>query len=281
MQISHRIAPVTIQHADKIAPHCDVIIGMAGNAWQWYAEVEKVAVKFGKPIRGTQLFPRCLEQLPWQRVKNSAVTLSRVNSRAIAWDVIHECHGRHCKKSPWWGSADQFFPWAIEAVQFAREIAPQARLFLSEYRPQERWRMEWALRLMEDLAGAGAPLDGISIQLHSNLLSRQPTELEWLAPVLARSRWEVHCYETMAFDVLTRKVPHRPPTPVAERLQAQRYAWYRDWAERAGATLFGPWHPWDGSPERYWDDLYCHPGIWREDWSPKPAAAIFQKNPPA
>lgn len=220
------------------------------------------------PIRGSHLFL-------WDR-KNGfeahfprAEALAAALPNATAWDVIHEF-----VPMEWDGVG---LDWIDKCFDTAQQIAPNADLFISEYRLQDRIRMKRVIELIEYCWDRGYRLDGLSVQLHSNLISLQPTHLgrmaEDLKPLIDRGL-KIHCHESVVWcrgaDL------HDFGLPAEEHIQARRYQQYKNFAESVGADLFGPWDIWDGGG-------WKHPksgrverqGIWREDWSEKPSHRVF------
>jgi GH35 family endo-1,4-beta-xylanase len=220
------------------------------------------------PIRGSHLFL-------WDR-KNGfdahiprAEALAAALPNATAWDVVHEF-----VPMSWAGVGRD---WVDRCFDVAQQIAPNADFFASEYRLQSKLRMQATIELIEYCWDKGYRLDGLSVQLHSNLLSLQPTHLGRMAaelqPLIERGL-KIHCHESVVW--MRGADNHDFGVPAEEHIQARRYQQYKGFAESVGAELFGPWDIWDGGG-------WKHPrsgqverqGIWREDWSEKPAHGVF------
>jgi hypothetical protein len=270
------------QGSDWIEPYC------AFDAWTLAGgcnlpEVDRaellrfsrLADHHGKIIRGGQLFPAIARRYQtWEDRLRRAKILANCVPAATSWDVIHEPYP-DLHQRPRWGS-----DWMRRALDTAHALAPQADLFISEYRPQDQRRLDWLVGLVSGLLDSGTPVHGLSVQLHSNLVSLQAHHLARIAETLLplRTRIKIHCVEVVAWDLISDHF-RRPPPLLAEQLQAHRYAEYRAFATVIGAELFGPWFPWDGH-YTHWRSLpdgMASPGLYRRDWSPKPACeAVFK-----
>lgn len=227
----------------------------------------------GKPYRGTHLVPlRVFKTKDIGQIEASVAGMSSLYPMATAWDVVHE---HWC--IPWKFSQD-YFDLLIKTIHLCRQYAPQSKLFLSEFRPQDRKRWLWAFRLLSSLENSGSRLDGISVQLHCEITSLSGLQIEWIKPYLAiqkKKGYDIHCYEVMVFDRLMGRNDLAFFSGANEMVQRYRYESYKQFAIEIGATLFGLWHPWDGSPETYWYDHPVSPGIYRADWSPKLSHRVF------
>ncbi|MGD1908150.1 MAG: endo-1,4-beta-xylanase [Leptolyngbyaceae cyanobacterium] len=220
----------------------------------------------GRPLRGHHLFP-CYRQESWDWHVARAEKLAAALPQAVAWDVIHEMY-QHRK----WVDVED---WAAKAFDVASVINPGGRFFISEYRPQDAKRLQWLIDLCHWCLDRGLPLAGISIQLHSHLLSFQPWQLDAVAnqlqPLKERGL-EFQCFEVVSF---LRVGPRRPMPPRAEHIQAKRYRTYRRFAESIGCSVFGPWNIWDGVGTHHQDGQPSLAGLWREDWTEKPVHKVF------
>jgi len=151
-------------------------------------QLARFAARQGKRLHGHALLwhkgippwavQQMAEQPDWDVVRRfMASVIPRYTGVADGWDVVNEPldpNGRPdgLRASPF---LTAFGPDYIRrAFEEARALAPQAALFLNEYgliydRPDSQRKREGLFRLLDDLARAGAPLDGIGLQLHLEL----------------------------------------------------------------------------------------------------------------
>jgi GH35 family endo-1,4-beta-xylanase len=172
--------------------------------------------------------------------------------RVIAWDVINEMMHE-----------TNFFPYlpkdvAVQWFKLAREIDPDAQLFINEYSmlngAESPRNIRKYLDLIADLRAQGAPIDAIGIQGHVGRQPRAPQGVLSDIDLVATSGLPLQITE---FDINTPD----------EALQAD---YTRDFLiacyshpEVTGVNLWGFWQGAHWKPDA---------GMFRMDWSPKPAA---------
>ena len=114
--------------------------------------------------------------------ENKALLLQRLENhiRAVvwhfgddvyAWDVVNEvidpAQADGFRRSPWFNITGTDY---IErAFQVAREVAPNAKLYINDYSTTDEPKRTFLLNLMRDLQGRGVPIDGIGHQMHNNI----------------------------------------------------------------------------------------------------------------
>ncbi len=227
----------------------------------------------GRQYRGTHLIPlRLIKTRDLTTIESHIKAMVTAYPYATAWDVIHE---NWCLP---WRYDKEYLPFIKRCIDLCRHYSPSAKLFLSEFRPQNTKRWVWAFSLLDTLQTHGYKLDGISVQLHCNLLNLTTRQTEWIKHFLLNYNadgYDIHCYEVMVFNLLSHRVKYCPPPPLADSLQRQQYIRYKSFATSVNASLFGLWHPWDGSTESYWYDHETNPGIIRANNTQKPAYSVF------
>jgi hypothetical protein len=257
-------------HGAAINPDPDVL-----------ALLHNAAVRVGKPYRGNHL--NVIDRRPgspdsWGLREQRTATLTNGLPAATHWDAIHELHSAIPQIANEGQTPEEF---AKQAIATARRYT-DAPLFISEYRPDER--IDWLVQFCEWARGSHLDLAGVSVQLHTHLVSRQ----HWYRGRIIRGLqairamgYEIHLYECAAWERIAPTMANPLPRAVAEAMQAERYRSYKFIAEQVGASMFGPWFLSDRHC-RYWvkAEYRGNAGILREDGSPKPSAAIFTKNPP-
>jgi GH35 family endo-1,4-beta-xylanase len=145
----------------------------------------------------------------------------------------------------------------------ARELAPEAALFINEYRMlaggESRAYVEKYLDLVKRLRAHGAPIDGIGIQGHLGQQVMPPARVLADLDVLAAAGLPVHITE---FDINT----------ADEQFQAD---YTRDFLiacySHPSVTGFFNWGFWEGS---HW---IPQAAMFRRDWTPKPNAAVWRE----
>jgi endo-1,4-beta-xylanase len=114
--------------------------------------------------------------------ENKALLLQRLENhiRAVvlhfgddvrAWDVVNEVidpgQADGFRKSPWFTITGRDY---IErAFQVAREVAPNAKLYINDYSTTDEPKRTHLLNLITYLQGRGVPIDGIGHQMHHNI----------------------------------------------------------------------------------------------------------------
>lgn len=233
-----------------------------------------------KVIRGHTLFHETNRRSKtWQETVNWAADLSAAIPNSYAWNVFHECYGAHRNPTKWWRRG-QFWEWVREAFKTAQRIAPQSEYYISEYAPRDYKRWQWVIDFCRRCREENLPLAGVSVQLHSNLISRQTYSFAATRELLVQAKKELNLaidiHETAVFDGLAEDFPHRPP--MGELIQAHRYAAYRRFAEAVESNNLGLWHAWDAEPWEFRGKTRLT-GIWRADWSKKPSFNSFLARP--
>lgn len=206
----HRFAPMDAI-VDFAAAHG---IAVTGHALIW----EQGTPGWGTPAWAKQALA---ERRDWGLVRRRFETvLGRYGDAIPLWTVVNEPIDTGRRPDGLRANAflEAFGPGYIaEALETARELAPDARLMINDYsleydNPTDAARRRALLRLVEDLARRGAPLDAVGIQGHLDLgkgrLAARP--LAGFLSALADFGLELHVTE---LDVQERDVA----LPVRER----------------------------------------------------------------
>lgn len=234
----------------------------------------------GKRVRAGALFSPHSHRLPWDKqVDIVRQKLIFTEGKTIGWDCVHEAFNPRLRCTQWDGK-DRTGSWVPRAFHLAHEAAPATPLFLSDYAIQDHRKWSHLLDCVKRWLAQGVPIHGLSIQLHSTLLSRHalPQFKARTEAIFRRATGlglRLHCHEQVVWACLPKG--NLLPPPAAQRLQALRYAWYNDLATRYGAEIAGPWFATDADwfgPQKY--QAHGNPGAWTADYQPKPAAAPFE-----
>lgn len=201
-------------------------------------------------LQDTAAFNRFIKAQFYERM---AITKGQL----IAWDVVNEL--MHEK---------DFFPYlpediVVEWFQLTRRLDPDAQLFINEYGMlnglQSPANITSYLETIKALIRKGAPIDAIGIQGH---VGRQPRDPEQVIT-------DLDLFSDLGLPVQITEFDINTPD---EELQAD---YTRDFLIAVyshpmitGVTLWGFWEGQHWKPDA---------GMFRRDWSPKPAAAVWRE----
>ncbi|MBP9664876.1 MAG: endo-1,4-beta-xylanase [Pyrinomonadaceae bacterium] len=114
--------------------------------------------------------------------QNKALLLARLDahiravvghfgSNVYAWDVVNEvidpAQPDGYRRSQWFNICGTEY--IDKAFQVAREVAPNAKLFINDYNTTDPTKRAFLLALVQNLKGRGIPIDGVGHQMHSNI----------------------------------------------------------------------------------------------------------------
>jgi len=183
--------------------------------------------------------------------------MTATKGRIVAWDVINEMlHERdYFKYMPETEAAEWF--------KLARQLDPQAKLFINEYGMLNSRKSPDTIAnyvaLVGRLRAAGAPIDGMGIQGHVGRQMRNPTDVLADLDLLAAPGLELQITE---FDINT----------LDEELQAD---YTRDFLialySHPAVTGFTMWGFWQA---KHWKP---NAAMFRTDWSEKPNAKVWRE----
>lgn len=236
-------------------------------------------MKHGIPYRGNHL--NVIDRRPrssdnWELRETRTAILTQGLPNATHWDAIHELYAAQVQihKEAETPTVQEFAKYAIKV---ARKYT-DAPLFISEYRPDER--IEWLVAFCEWAKDSRLDIAGVSLQLHSHIVSRQYWRRGHIINGLQRIRslgYKVHLYECAAWEQLAVNYSPSLPKIIREELQRERYKAYRFIADKVGAEMFGPWFLSDKFCD-YWvkEQGSGSAGIIRADGTLKPSWDIFR-----
>ena len=190
-----------------------------------------------------------------------------------SWIVVNEAFAAGmARHTPWSKHGDT--AWIEAAFCAAAEANPSAQLILKDYRARDRGHWQGILRFVDAAIERGVPIHGVSVQVHANALPPIPAmQLDWLFTQIRSRGLALWLDETLSWDLIWQS-GLRMPSVAAEQVQAANYKAWVELATKHGAEVLGIWHPWDGHTP-HWDKHPNHCGLWRSDWSPKPALQQF------
>ena len=154
--------------------------------------------------------------------------MTRYRGKVDGWDVVNEAlsdvPGVYLRESPWLQAlGEEYVPMAF---RFAREAAPEARLYYNDYGIELPHKRAMLLRLMESLKVAGVVPDAINIQGHFSLGFPPVAEIERTLDAIAGLglRANISELDVSVFSFGQHDDPYREglPAEILEQ-QAQRY----------------------------------------------------------
>ena len=154
-------------------------IGLRGHTLVWHSQVP--AWVFLRPD-GTPLTSGAEDKaLLLRRVENHIRAVAgRYAGQIYAWDVVNEVVD---ESQPDGLRRSRFFEIAgldylRTAFRVAREVAPQAKLYLNDYNTEYPRKRDAVHALVSRLRAEGVPVDGIGHQLHVNVERQRIAEIE-------------------------------------------------------------------------------------------------------
>ena len=142
-----------------------------GHTLAWHSQTP--AWVFTDPLTGTTMLPTpANHDLLLQRLDNHVRNVvSHFGNKVYAWDVVNEVidEGQpDCmRKSTWFNVTGKDF--IDTAFRVAREVAPDAVLFINDYNSTIPNKRACLFALVADLKARGIPVDGVGHQMHNNL----------------------------------------------------------------------------------------------------------------
>ena len=97
--------------------------------------------------------------------------VGRYRDDVYAWDVVNEVidpgQPDGFRRSPWYLLTGTDY--IDTAFRTAREVAPNAKLFINDYDTTDPVKRQFLFNLVRDLKRRGVPLDGVGHQMHVNI----------------------------------------------------------------------------------------------------------------
>jgi endo-1,4-beta-xylanase len=188
---------------------------------------------------------------------NRALLLERLENhiRAVAgrytgdidaWDVVNEVIDENqpdgLRRSPWYEITG--LDYLRTAFRVAREVAPDAALFINDYNTNVPAKREALFNLVSQLRDEGVPIDGVGHQMHVNI--------EW--PSVSETEQMLRRFIPLGVDQQVTELDlsiytnsgESFPTPPPERLVTQGYRYqamfdlFREYADQlSSVTIWG------------------------------------------
>ncbi len=107
-----------------------------------------------------------------QRLENHIrAVVSHFGDDVWAWDAVNEvidpAEADGFRRSPWFNITGTDY--IDRAFQVAREVAPNAKLYINDFSTTDEPKRTHLLNLVKSLQGRGVPIDGIGHQMHNNI----------------------------------------------------------------------------------------------------------------
>ncbi len=143
---------------------------LRGHTLVWHSQVPDWVFQ---DAGGNPLQPSAESKaLVLQRLENHIRALAgRYKDDIYAWDVVNEViepsEAGCMRQSPWYTLTGLDF--IRTAFQIAREVAPDAKLFINDYNTEQIQKRDCLYELVRDLRAEGVPIDGVGHQMHINI----------------------------------------------------------------------------------------------------------------
>ncbi|GAB4213154.1 MAG: endo-1,4-beta-xylanase XynA [Roseiflexaceae bacterium] len=145
-------------------------IKVRGHTLLWHSQVPAWVFQDagGNPLQPSP----ASKALVLQRLENHIRALAgRYKDDIYAWDVVNEViepSETGCmRQSPWYTLTGLDF--IRTAFRVAREVAPDAKLFINDYNTEQPQKRDCLYNLVRDLRAEGVPIDGVGHQMHVNI----------------------------------------------------------------------------------------------------------------
>jgi endo-1,4-beta-xylanase len=103
--------------------------------------------------------------------KHIRSVVGRYRDDVYAWDVVNEVidpsQADGFRRSPWYLLTGTDY--IDTAFRTAREVAPNAKLFINDYDTTDPVKRQFLFNLVRDLKKRGVPVDGVGHQMHVNI----------------------------------------------------------------------------------------------------------------
>ncbi|MBB6480048.1 endo-1,4-beta-xylanase [Spirochaeta isovalerica] len=123
--------------------------------------------------------------------------IDRYGDIVYAWDVVNEAvdtsQPDNMRRTPWYNSIGPDY--VDQAFLLARELAPNAGLFLNDYETFEPAKRDALFSLVKGMKERGIPVDGVGLQLHLTLSHPPLEEIEKTIDLFRTLDVEIHITE--------------------------------------------------------------------------------------
>lgn len=156
----------------------------------------------------------------------------RYKSKIYAWDVVNEAisdsKDEFYRNSLWYQICGEDY--LIKAFQWARQYAPDAKLFYNDYNVIDSVKAEKIVKMISDLRQKGAPIDGIGIQGHWSVFEPSRDQLITTLERFKPLNLDIHITE-LDISIYAKEHKRRDRletdndtfTPELEQLQVEEY----------------------------------------------------------
>ncbi len=141
-----------------------------GHTLAWH---EQTPAWVFQDANGKKLTPNAANKtLVLKRLENHIrKVIGHFGADVYAWDVVNEVIDPNepdgFRRSDWYNLTGTDF--IKTAFRTAREVAPNAKLFINEYSTTDKKKRKFLYDLIADLKKQGIPVDGVGHQMHENL----------------------------------------------------------------------------------------------------------------
>ena len=141
-----------------------------GHTLAWH---EQTPAWVFQDANGKKLTPNAANKtLVLKRLENHVrKVVGHFGADIYAWDVVNEVidpnESDGFRRSDWYNLTGTDF--IKTAFRTAREVAPNAKLFINEYSTTDKKKRKFLYDLIADLKKQGIPIDGVGHQMHENL----------------------------------------------------------------------------------------------------------------
>ncbi len=150
-----------------------------GHTLLWHNQIP--AWVFTDPLTGTTMQPSpANHDLLLQRLQNHIRgVVPHFGDKVYAWDVVNEVIDESqtdcLRRSTWYTITGTDF--LDTAFRTAREVAPNALLFINDYNTTIPAKRACLFKVVEDLQNRGVPIDGVGHQMHDNVEFPSPSDM--------------------------------------------------------------------------------------------------------
>lgn len=131
----------------------------------------------GNPMQATQENKALLLQRLENHIRG---VVGRYKDDVAAWDVVNEVidpsQPDGMRRSTWYQITG--LDYIKSAFRVAREVAPNAKLFINDYSTTDPTKRQFLFNLVRDLKAQGVPIDGVGHQMHINIQAPSAATIE-------------------------------------------------------------------------------------------------------
>ena len=157
-----------------------------------------------------------------QRLENHIRTVvGHFGDDVYAWDVVNEVidpsQSDGFRRSPWFNITGTEY--IDRAFRVAREVAPNARLYINDFSTTDEPKRSFLRNLVRDLLSRGVPIDGIGHQMHSNIeYPSAAAVIDDARTSSRRSAWTTRSRSSTSASTAARSRSRSRPTKTSRRI---------------------------------------------------------------